>query len=80
LLVGPETAIPEGVWEDKLDESPSIDSLKNFQLKYPKLNILIGLSSYKIYKKVKLYQLQQGFIHPLLSIKILYGRMIIIQG
>lgn len=49
LLVGPETAIPEGVWEDMLDESRSIDSLKLFIKKYPKLNILVGLSSYKMF-------------------------------
>lgn len=50
LLVGPETAIPEGVWEDELDQSRSIDSLKLFIKKYPQLNILIGLSSYKMFK------------------------------
>lgn len=51
LLVGPETAIPEGVWEDKLDDSRSIDSLSLFVKKYPQLNILMGLSSYKEFKK-----------------------------
>jgi apolipoprotein N-acyltransferase len=51
LLVGPETAIPEGVWEDKLDESLSIDSLQMFVKKYPQLGILMGMSSYKMFKK-----------------------------
>lgn len=50
LLVGPETAIPEGVWEDKLDNSRSVDSLRNFLQIHPNLNILIGLSSYKMFK------------------------------
>ncbi|MFH0866296.1 MAG: apolipoprotein N-acyltransferase [Bacteroidota bacterium] len=50
LLVGPETVIPEGVWEDMLDESRSIDSLKHFIKKYPDLSILVGLSSYKMFK------------------------------
>lgn len=50
LLVGPETVIPEGVWEDMLGESRSIDSLKLFIKKYPELNILVGLSSYKMFK------------------------------
>lgn len=51
LLVGPETAIPEGVWEDKLDESRSVDSLKIFLKKYPQLSILIGMSSYRMFKE-----------------------------
>jgi apolipoprotein N-acyltransferase len=50
LMVGPETAIPEGVWEDKLDESRSVDSLKIFLQTHPNLNILIGLSSYKMFQ------------------------------
>jgi apolipoprotein N-acyltransferase len=50
LMVGPETAIPEGVWEDKLDNSRSVDSLRNFLQIHPNLNILIGLSSYKMFK------------------------------
>ncbi|MGD0709745.1 MAG: apolipoprotein N-acyltransferase [Bacteroidales bacterium] len=49
LLVGPETAISE-VCEDQLDKSNSIDSLKCFVKKYPHLNILLGLSSYKIFR------------------------------
>jgi apolipoprotein N-acyltransferase len=50
LLIGPETAIPEGVWEDQLTESRSIDSLKQFIEEFPQLNIVIGLSSYKMFK------------------------------
>jgi apolipoprotein N-acyltransferase len=50
LLVGPETAIPEIVCEGQLDASNSIDSLKNFIKKYPRLNILLGLSSFKVFK------------------------------
>lgn len=50
LLVGPETAIPEGVWEDQLFDSRSIDSLKLFIDDFPRLNVLIGLSSYKMFK------------------------------
>lgn len=50
LIVCPETAIPEGVWEDALGESRSIDSLKYFIAAYPQLNILTGLSSHKMFK------------------------------
>lgn len=51
LLVGPETAIPEGVSEDNLDASRSIDSLKKFVKKHPHLSVLMGMSSYKMFKK-----------------------------
>jgi apolipoprotein N-acyltransferase len=51
LLVGPETAIPEAVNEGMLDESNSVDSLKSFIAKYPQLNILLGLSSFKMFKR-----------------------------
>ncbi|NTW32383.1 MAG: apolipoprotein N-acyltransferase, partial [Bacteroidetes bacterium] len=51
LIIGPETAIPEGVWENDLYDSRSVDSLKNYLKKYPQLNILMGLSSYKMYLK-----------------------------
>ncbi|MFA5783215.1 MAG: apolipoprotein N-acyltransferase [Bacteroidales bacterium] len=53
LLIAPETAIPEGVWENELEESRSIDSLKLFVRKFPELNILIGMSSYKMFEKGK---------------------------
>ena len=51
LLIGPETAIPEGVWENELEVSRSIDSLKHFLKTHPQLSILIGMSSYKMFEK-----------------------------
>ena len=51
LLIGPETAIPQGVWENFPEDSRNIDSLKNYIKKYPQLNILMGLSSYRMYLK-----------------------------
>jgi apolipoprotein N-acyltransferase len=51
LLIAPETAIPEGVWENELEESKSIDSLKLFVKKFPDLNILMGMASYKMFEK-----------------------------
>jgi len=51
LLVCPETAIPEGVWENNLNDSRSIDSLHLFIKKFPQLNILTGMASYKAYLK-----------------------------
>jgi len=53
LLVGPETALIEGIWENQnnnYDKIQSISKLKAFQAKYPKLNIVIGANSYKLFK------------------------------
>jgi apolipoprotein N-acyltransferase len=54
LLICPETAIPEGVLENNLSDSRTIDSLRLFVKKYPRLNILIGASSYKTFAKGEL--------------------------
>ncbi len=50
FLVCPETAIPEYINENEINEYESIDSLKSLIKKYPKLKIVIGISSFKIYK------------------------------
>jgi apolipoprotein N-acyltransferase len=50
FLVCPETAIPEGIVEDELDDSKSIDSIKVLIKKYPRLKVIIGISSFKVYK------------------------------
>jgi apolipoprotein N-acyltransferase len=50
FLVCPETAIPEGIVEDELEDSPSIDSINNLIRKFPKLKVVIGISSFKVYK------------------------------
>ena len=49
FLVAPETALSEGIWENKLDSSSSLVFLKGYLRKYPKLNMLVGLSSFKEY-------------------------------
>jgi apolipoprotein N-acyltransferase len=51
FVVCPETAIPEGVWENRLEYSNSINRLKNFITIFPKLKIVTGLSSYKMFEK-----------------------------
>jgi apolipoprotein N-acyltransferase len=50
FLVCPETAIPEGIVEDELNESEGVDSLKALIRDFPQLKIVIGISSYVIYK------------------------------
>ncbi|MEI6765694.1 MAG: apolipoprotein N-acyltransferase [Bacteroidota bacterium] len=49
-LVCPETAIPEGLVEDRLEQTISFDSLKALIHDFPKLKIVIGISSFKIYR------------------------------
>ncbi|MDC3105341.1 apolipoprotein N-acyltransferase, partial [bacterium] len=51
LLVGPETALQESIWESKVNYSESIIQLKKLQLDFPKLNILLGATTYKLFKK-----------------------------
>lgn len=47
LLVGPETALQETIWESKLDKTQSILKLRELQKEFPNLNILIGSSTFK---------------------------------
>jgi apolipoprotein N-acyltransferase len=48
-LIGPETAIPEGFWENNLKEAWFIDTLSKIIDSFPQLKIVIGLSSYRMY-------------------------------
>lgn len=49
-LVGPETAIPEGLWEDHLEQSEYIDTIRLFMQRFPKLKTVLGIASNKLYK------------------------------
>ncbi|HPS27864.1 MAG TPA: apolipoprotein N-acyltransferase, partial [Bacteroidales bacterium] len=51
FLVCPETALPEYINENEMEESASIDSLKSLISKHPKLKIVIGISSFKIFNE-----------------------------
>ena len=50
-LIGPETAIVDGVWENNIEESKEIQTLIKLVEKYPQLNIIIGAVTYKAYSK-----------------------------
>ena len=50
-LIGPETAIVDGVWENKIENSPEIQRLIQLIEKYPQLNIIVGAVTYKAYSK-----------------------------
>jgi apolipoprotein N-acyltransferase len=51
FLVAPESAIQEEMWENDLNTFRSIHLLRNLISKYPRLNILIGGSTFRIYGK-----------------------------
>ena len=50
LLIGPETALLEGLWENKFEDTYSVITLRNLQKNFPKLNILVGATTYKMFK------------------------------
>ncbi len=49
-LIFPETALPSGIIENEINTNTDVDSLKGLIKKYPKLKIIVGVSSYKIYE------------------------------
>jgi len=53
LLIGPETALQEVIWESKISQTQSISKLQKLQVEFPKLNILIGSSTFKYLGKNK---------------------------
>ncbi|MFZ4400143.1 MAG: apolipoprotein N-acyltransferase [Bacteroidales bacterium] len=48
FILFPESSLQEYIWEDQMESSPSVYSLRNFTLKYPKLAIITGLSSRRL--------------------------------
>ncbi|MEI7595615.1 MAG: apolipoprotein N-acyltransferase [Bacteroidota bacterium] len=47
-LLLPETAIPEGIWEENIERSSCIDSIRVFIRKFPALTVIVGASTHKI--------------------------------
>ena len=50
-LVFPETALTEELWENELSQRSSIQILQQFLKQYPKLKIIVGASTSKLYQK-----------------------------
>ncbi|MCK5823454.1 MAG: apolipoprotein N-acyltransferase, partial [Bacteroidales bacterium] len=50
-FVGPETALPKGMWQSKLKYEYDIIRLKQFVREHPKSKFILGLSSYKLFKE-----------------------------
>ncbi|MDQ3192132.1 MAG: apolipoprotein N-acyltransferase [Bacteroidota bacterium] len=48
-VVFPETALPQGIWENKLEISEPVRIIKEFIKDYPKLHYLTGLVSFREY-------------------------------
>lgn len=49
-LIFPETALTEEIWEGEMEQSGSVQMLRIFLQKYPKLKIVIGASTAKLFK------------------------------
>ena len=50
-LIFPETALTENLWEEQITQSSSIGILKHYLKSFPKLKIIIGASTAKVYKQ-----------------------------
>ena len=50
LLLAPETALVEGMWENKFEASFSIRAFRELQNYFPKLNVLVGATTYKVFE------------------------------
>ncbi len=49
-LIFPETALTEDIWEGQIEQSSSIHILKQFLKSYPRLKIIAGASTARIYQ------------------------------
>lgn len=49
LLIGPETGLQEGIWENKLEATYSVRAFRELQKDFPNLNVLVGASTYKMF-------------------------------
>ncbi len=49
LLLAPETALLEGIWENKLEATYSLRVFRELQKEFPNLNILVGATTYKLF-------------------------------
>lgn len=48
FIICPESCLQDFAWEERLESSPSVDYLREFQNKYPKAEIIAGMSSRRI--------------------------------
>ncbi|MCC7231938.1 MAG: apolipoprotein N-acyltransferase [Bacteroidia bacterium] len=48
-VIGPETSLPDGIWEDELSMNKSILTIRRWMMPYPRLVMITGLASFKAY-------------------------------
>lgn len=48
-LIGPETAIVDGIWENNIENATEVKMLRNLIDSFPNMNIIVGASTYKAY-------------------------------
>lgn len=50
LIMMPETALPEGIWEEQIDNHPDISLIRKFIIAHHHVPFLTGAATYKFYK------------------------------
>ncbi len=50
-LVFPETALTEDIWDNDIKQTESYNRLKDFSKPFPRLNIIVGASTFHLYNK-----------------------------
>ena len=50
-IVGPETALPDGIWEETMNQHKQFIAIKRYLKAFPKSTIIVGASTYKAYSK-----------------------------
>ena len=53
LLLGPETVLLERIWENQLEATYSIGKFRELQIEFPKLHILLGATTYKMFENIE---------------------------
>jgi len=48
-VVAPETFINNSLWLDEMEQNPSIKSIRKFLQTYPKVKMIVGATTYKLY-------------------------------
>lgn len=48
-VIAPETAIPQGIWEEDIESHPDIIMLKSIINRFPGVKLIIGASTYRMY-------------------------------
>jgi apolipoprotein N-acyltransferase len=49
LVVCPETALPDGIWNEEINEHPQILRIRDFLHQHPNIRFLTGLSYYRLF-------------------------------